>query len=161
MIKNILNGRVLIAILVVAGVLLCASLAYILIRRPAAPPEDLAPASAILTIIPAPTSTPHAQPPTVTPFPPTPTTSPTPAPGQFAVGVYVLVTNTGGEGLNIHADPSINSKVLFSGNDAEVFLIAEGPVDAEGFTWWRLTASYDVTRTGWAVQNYLSVIPSH
>ena len=75
----------------------------------------------------------------MTPFPPTPTTSPTPAPGQFAVGVYVLVINTGGEGLNIHAEPSINAKVLFSGNDAEVFLITDGPVDAEGFTWWRLS----------------------
>jgi hypothetical protein len=159
--KNILNGKVLIAVLVIAGILLFASLAFILIRRPAAPPPDLTPASAILTIIPAPTSTPHAQPPTLTPFPPTPTTSPTPAPGQFAVGVYVLVTNTGGEGLNIHADPSINAKVIFSGNDAEVFQITEGPVSAEGFTWWRLSASYDATRTGWAVQNYLSVIPSH
>jgi hypothetical protein len=142
--KNILNGKVLIAVLVIAGVLLCASLAFILIKRPAASPPDLTPASAILTIIPAPTSTPHAQPPTLTPFPPTPTTSPTPAPGQFAVGVYVLVTNTGGEG-----------------NDAEVFQITEGPVSAEGFTWWRLSASYDATRTGWAVQNYLSVVPSH
>jgi hypothetical protein len=160
MIKNIFNGRVLIAVLVVAGILFCASVAYILVRRPAAPSADLTPASAILTIIPAPTSTPHAQPPTVTPFPPTPTISPTPAPGQFAVGVYVLVTNTG-IGLNIHTDPSLNAKVLFSGNDSEVFLIAEGPVNAEGYTWWRLTASYDATRTGWAVQNYLSVIPSH
>jgi len=159
--KNILNGKVLIAVLVIAGILLFASFAFILIRRPAAPPPDLTPASAILTIIPAPTSTPHAQPPTLTPFPPTPTTSPTPAPGQFAVGVYVLVTNTGGEGLNIHADPSINAKVIFSGNDAEVFQITEGPASAEGFTWWRLSASYDATRTGWAVQNYLSVIPSH
>ncbi len=159
--KNVLNGRVLIAVLVVAGILLCASLAYILVRRPAAQAPDPNPASAILTIIPAPTSTPRAQLPTLTPFPPTPTTSPTPAPGQFAVGVYVLVTNTGGEGLNIHTAPSINSKVLFSGNDLEVFQIAEGPVSAEGFTWWRLTASYDATRTGWAVQNYLTVIPSH
>jgi hypothetical protein len=161
MINKIFNIRVLIAILVVAGVLFCASVAYILVMRPAASPSDLASASAIFTIIPAATSTPHAQPPTVTPFPPTPTTSPTPAPGTFAVGVYVLVTNTGGEGLNIHSSASISSKVLFSGNDAEVFQIAEGPVDAEGFTWWRLTASYDATRTGWAVQNYLSVIPSH
>jgi hypothetical protein len=161
MMKNIFNGRVLIAVLVVAGILFCASIAYILVRRPAVPPAELTPASAILTIIPAPTSTPHAQPPTVTPFPPTPTTSPTPAPGQYAIGVYVLVINTGGEGLNIHSTPSINSKVIFSGNDAEVFQIAEGPIDAEGYTWWRLTASYDATRTGWAVQNYLSVIPSH
>jgi hypothetical protein len=51
--------------------------------------------------------------------------------------------------------------VLFTGNDAEVFLITDGPLDAEGFTWWRLSASYDATRTGWAVQNYISVIPSH
>jgi hypothetical protein len=159
--KNILKGKVLIAVLVIAGILSCSSLAYILVRRPAAPPPDLTPESAILTIIPAPTSTPHFQPPTVTPFPPTPTTSPTPAPGQFAIGVYVLVINTGGEGLNIHSEPSINAKVLFSGNDAEVFLIKDGPVDAEGFTWWLLSASYDATRTGWAVQNYLSVIPSH
>jgi hypothetical protein len=159
--KNILNGKVLIAVLVIAGVLLFSSIAYILVRRPAATHPDLTPASAILTIIPAPTSTPHFIPPTVTPFPPTPTTSPTPAPGQFAVGVYVLVINTGGEGLNIHAEPSINAKVLFSGNDAEVFLITDGPLDAEGFTWWRLSASYDATRTGWAVQNYISVIPSH
>ncbi|HEX7620820.1 MAG TPA: hypothetical protein VF359_06425 [Anaerolineales bacterium] len=159
--KNILTGRVLIATLVIASVLLCASLAYILVRRPAAAAPDLTPAFAILTVIPAPTSTPHPIPPTLTPFPPTPTTSPTPAPGQFAVGVYVQVTNTGGEGLNIHAETSINSKVLFSGNDAEVFLITDGPIEAEGFTWWRLTASYDASRAGWAVQNYLVVIPSH
>jgi hypothetical protein len=158
--KNILNGRVLVAVLVIAGILLCASIAYILVRRPAAVPPDLTPGSAILTILPAPTSTARIVPPTVTPFPPTPTPSPTPAPGQFAVGVYVLIINTGGQGLNIHVATSINSKVLFSGNDAEVFLITDGPVAAEGFTWWRLTASYDATRTGWAVQNYLSVIPS-
>jgi hypothetical protein len=160
MIKSILSGKVLIATLVVAMVLLCGSLAYILVRRPAAVPPDLTPASAILTVIPAPSSTPRPIPPTLTSFPPTPTTSPTPAPGQFAVGVYVQVTNTG-IGLKFHAETSITSKVLFSGNDSEVFLITEGPVDAEGYIWWRLSASYDATRTGWAVQDYLSVIPPH
>jgi hypothetical protein len=158
--KNILTGKVLIASMGVAGILLCGSLAYILVRRPAAVPPYLTPGSAILTVIPAPTSTPRPIPPTLTPFPATATTSPTPAPGQFAVGVYVQVTNTGGEGLNIHTEPGVATKVVFAGNDSEVFLITDGPVEAEGFTWWRLTASYDTTRSGWAVQNYLSVIPT-
>jgi len=159
--KSILNVKVFLSSMAIAGVLLCASLAYILMMRPAASPPDLTPASAILTIIPAETSTPRPLPPTVTPFPPTPTTSPTPAPGQFAMGVYVQINNTGGEGLNIRAEASLTAKVLFSGNDAEVFLITDGPVQADGYTWWRLTASYDAARSGWAVQNFLSVIPSH
>jgi len=158
--KKIFNGKVLIATLVIAGILFCSSLAYILVRRPADASPDLTPASAILTIIPAPSSTPRILPPTPTPFPPTPTTSPTPAPGQFAVGVYVQITNTGTEGLNIRAEAGLNTKVLFSGRDSEVFLISDGPVQADGYTWWRLTASYDSSRAGWAAQNFLSVIPS-
>jgi hypothetical protein len=158
--KNILNGKVLVATLLISGTLLCASLAYILVRRPAAAAPDLTPASAILTVIPAPTSTSRILPPTATSFPPTPTTSPTPAPGEFAIGVYVQITNTGEEGLNIRSDAGLNTKVLFSGRDSEVFLITDGPVQADGYTWWRLTASYDTTRSGWAAQNFLSVIPS-
>ena len=44
--------------------------------------------------------------------------------------------------------------------DAEVFLITEGPRDADGYTWWYLTASYDTARAGWAAQDFLTVIPS-
>jgi methylglyoxal synthase len=76
------------------------------------------------------------------------------------VGVYVQITNTGGTGLNIREEAGLKAKVLFSGNDAEVFLITDGPLEVDGYTWWKLTASYDVTRAGWAVQNFLSVISS-
>ena len=165
MIKKILNGKVLIAMLVIASLLLCASLAYIWLMRPAALHPDLSAVTpgqplAALTIIPAPTSTPRPPLPTLTPFPPTPTSSPTPAPGQIAVGVYVQISNTGGEGLNIRTAAGLNAAVLFPGYDAEVFLVTGGPVQVDGYTWWQLTASYDAARSGWAVQDYLAVIPS-
>jgi hypothetical protein len=159
--KNILNAKVLILMFLFSGFLLCISLAYILVIRPSAPPPDLTPASADLAITAGPTSTQRILPPTLTPFPPTPTTSPTPAPGEFAIGVYVQITKTGDEGLNIRSEAGLNTKVLFSGRDSEVFLIAAGPVQADGYTWWRLTASYDATRAGWAAQNFLTVISSH
>ena len=40
------------------------------------------------------------------------------------------------------------------------FLVTDGPQQVDGHTWWYLTAPYDQTRSGWAVQDYLSVIPS-
>ncbi len=157
--KNILTGKVLIAALAIAGVLLCISLVYILVRRPAAPIPDLTSSSAALTVIPAQTSTPLALPPTLTPIAPTGMPSPTLAPGEIALGVYVQ-PSTGGEGLRIHTDPSLNATLAFSAFDSEVFQVTKGPEQADGYTWWYLTASYDASRAGWAVQDFLTVIPS-
>jgi hypothetical protein len=157
--KNILNGKVLIAMVVIASVLLCGSLAYILVMRPAiASSPNLAAATSPLTIIPAPSSTPRPLPPTLTPIPPTPEPSSTPAPGQIAIGVYVQ-PNTGGEGLRVHTQPGL-SAAFFSAFDSEVFLVTKGPEQADGYTWWYLTASYDAQRAGWAAQDYLTAIPS-
>lgn len=157
--KKIFNGKVLLAALLIASTLLCGSLAYILVARPAAPGADLDPAAAVLTIIPAPTGTPRPLPPTLTPIPPTPTQPPTPGPGEFGVGVYVQV-DTGGAALRVRAEPGLNHEPLFLAFDDEVFLIAAGPRQADGYTWWYLTASYDTARAGWAAQDFLTVIPS-
>jgi len=151
--KKILNGKTLLAMLIIAFVLLCASLVYILMARPAAVRPDLSSDTSALTIIPAPSSTSRPLPPTLTPIPPTPMASSTPGPGQFAVGVYVQPT-TGGDGLRVHTDPGLNA-VFFSAFDSEVFLVTKGPVKADDHTWWYLTASYDTTRAGWAVQDFL------
>jgi hypothetical protein len=159
--KNILNAKVLVAALVIAGILLCLSLGYILVRRPAAIPPDLTPIPAVLTIIPAPTSTLRPLPPTLTSIPPTPLPSTTPAPGQIALGVYVQ-PSTGGDGLRIHIAPSLSAELAFPDPafDSEVFLVTDGPEQADGYTWWYLTASYDISRAGWAVQDFLVSIPS-
>jgi hypothetical protein len=157
MIKRILTPKVIVAALVIAAVMLCGSLVYILVARPAAAGPSLGPTASGLTVIPAPTSTPPPLPPTLTPLPPTPTASPTPGPGQIDIGVYVQ-PSTGGEGLRVHTQPSLSAD-YFSAFDSEAFLVTKGPEQAEGHTWWYLTASYDVNRSGWAVQDFLKVIP--
>ncbi len=157
--KNILTPRVLIAMLITAAVFLCATLIIILVMRPAASPPSLTPVSAALTILPADTSTPRTLPPTFTPFPPTPLPTFTPAPGEVAVGVYVQPA-TSGEGLHVRAGPSLNADIAFTAFDSEVFLVTDGPTRADGYTWWYLTASYDAVRSGWAVQDFLAVLPS-
>lgn len=157
--KNILNGKVMIAALVIASVLLCASFVYILVRRPAAAVPDLTPASAALTIIPASTSTPHPLLPTTTPIPPSSLSSPTPAPGEIAIGVYVQVA-TGGDKLRVRTEPGLSTTLLFLAFDSEVFLVTDGPEQADGYTWWYLTAAYDTSRAGWAAEPFLTAIPS-
>jgi hypothetical protein len=157
--KNILSGKVLIAMVGIASLLLCGSLAYILLMRPAtALSPNMAAATSVLTIIPAPSSTPRPLPPTVTPFPPTPLPSSTPEPGNIALGVYVQ-PSTGGQGLRVRTQPGLNAG-FFSAFDSEVFLVTKGPEQADGYTWWYLTASYDAARSGWAAQDFLTVIPS-
>ena len=151
--KRILTPKVFIAALVIASMLLCSSLAYILLERPAAARLDLAAATSVLTIIPAPTSTPRPLPPTLTPLSSTPMPSPTPAPGQIAIGVYVQ-PSTGGEGLRVHTEPGLSAD-FFPALDSEVFLVTKGPEEADGYTWWYLTGPY---RSGWAVQDYLTAI---
>jgi len=147
--------------LIIAAVLVCTTLAFIIIWRPAAGRSSLTPAPAVLIVIPASTSTPLALSPTQTSYPPSPVFTPTPAPGQIAVGVYVQ-PSTGGEGLRIHVAPSLSAALAFpeAAFDSEVFLVTDGPKQADGYTWWYLTASYDATRAGWAVQNYLVAIPT-
>ena len=157
--KNILTGKVLIAMFVTAALLLCGSLAYILVMRPAAASSpNLGAATSALTIIPAPSSTPLPLPPTLTPLPPTPEPSSTPAPGEIAIGVYVQPT-TGGVGLRVHTQPGLEAD-FFSAFDSEVFLVTKGPEMADGYTWWYLTASYDASRSGWAAQDFLKAIPN-
>jgi hypothetical protein len=157
--KTILNGKVLIGMLVTALLLMAASLVFILLGEPASRSGG-EPVSASMTIIAAPTSTPAnlASTPTLFPaiFQPTPTLQP----GSFGIGVYVQITGTQGDGLRLRAEPNLGGQQLFLANDSEVYQVIDGPVEADGHTWWKLTAPYDVNRTGWAVQDYLSVIPS-
>ncbi len=155
--KNIFNGKVLLAALIIAAVLSCGSLAYIFVMRPAASDSSVKPLDAAMTIIPAPSSTPKPLPPTLTPLPTAAPATPTPRPGEIAVGVYVQ-PNTEGVGLRVHTDPKLDAP-FFSAYDSEVFLVSEGPQQGNGYVWWYLTASYDTKRAGWAVQDYLTAIP--
>jgi len=111
--------------------------------------------TAALTVIPAPTET--LAPPTLS------TTTPTsnvdapsgPGAGILAVGAYVQIFGTEGEGLRVREGPGLGHEPLFLALESEVFMIIDGPQRADEYTWWRLAAPYDETLNGWSVENYL------
>ncbi len=110
-----------------------------------------------LTMIPAPTHTPN--------FVPTPTidpllVTPTAAGDAITAGGYVQINGTEGDGLRIRSSPGLNSETVFRGEEAEVFVVKDGPQSVDGYTWWYLVAPYDETRAGWAVSDFLAVVPA-
>lgn len=113
---------------------------------------------AVLTVIPPPTSTPLSLP-TATLDPNLPTATPVFMPGEIAVGSYVQIKGTDGEGLRLRSGPGLGSDQLFLGMDSEVFLVKDGPSLADGYTWFYLVAPYDANRAGWAASNFLNLIP--
>jgi hypothetical protein len=118
-----------------------------------------APATAILNVIEAPTETPIGQITTPTAIM-TPTSSqqiPPPS-GDIAIGNYVQVSGTGGEGLRLHNTAGVASKVNYTAYEAEVFLVKDGPIDADGYIWWELQDPYTENVVGWGVANYLKVV---
>ncbi len=115
-----------------------------------------APATAVLQIIPADTKTPTAAPLTGGQLPVD--GAPTPLPGVLAVGAYVQVAGTGGDGLRLRRQAGLNGDVALIAAEAEVFKVVEGPVEIDNYVWWRLVGPYDETRQGWAVVNYLQVV---
>ena len=90
-----------------------------------------------------------------------PTDAPPPPPaGDVKVGAYVQVTGTGSEGfLNLRAEPGIASPVNYLAIEREVLQVQAGPRDGDGFVWWYLVDPATNTKYGWAVQNYLQVVP--
>ncbi len=108
-----------------------------------------------LTMIPAPTLTSSAPPtPTIDPFAPTPTAT------GLAIGNYVQITGTEGQGLKIRASAGLDGEFQFLAYDSEVFVVKDGPKAVDGYTWWYLVAPYDNTRAGWAASDFLSYIPA-
>lgn len=81
-------------------------------------------------------------------------------PGEIGIGVYVQISGTQGTGLRVRIEPGLNTDSLFLGYDDEVFKVVDGPRQVDGYTWWKLSATYDATRSGWAAQDYLVVIQS-
>jgi len=151
---QLFNRWVILGAILIAGLLILITAVSIGFTSPLQS-SDVGFAPADLTVIPAPTVTSNAPPtPTIDPF------APTPIPTGIALGNYVQITGTDGEGLRIRSEPSLNGEPVFLGFDAEVFIVQEGPREADGYVWWYLVAPYDQTRAGWAAADFLSYIPS-
>lgn len=145
---TLITGIILLAGMVLVG------LAVLFLGRDLQPMTVTTPE---ITKIAAPTLTPvsTAQPPTPTP---TATSIFFLPEGVIGVGAYVQVTGTGGAGLRMRAEPGLAGEVNFTALDAEVFLVIDGPVEADGYTWWLLEAPYDASRSGWSAGDFLTPI---
>lgn len=149
-----LNRFVMMGSLGVAAIALLVTLIVIGWTSPRRSPEvGFAPAD--LTMIPAPTHTPAAFLPTILP-PETPEFDP----NAIRIDGYVQISGTGGDGLRIRSAPGLSSATVFRGEESEVFLVRDGPQEADGYVWWYLVASYDETRAGWAAANFLAALPA-
>jgi hypothetical protein len=111
----------------------------------------------VVTKIDAPTTTPTALDPTGTPTSTATSVFFLPE-GVIGVGAYVQVTGTEGAGLRMRSEPGLDGDVKFTALDSEVFLVIEGPVENDGYTWWHLEAPYDETRSGWSVTDFLTPV---
>lgn len=153
-IKQLFNRWVILGALLLAGLLLLITAILIGFTSPLqASNVGFAPAD--LTVIPASTSTSNAPPTaTIDPF------APSPVPTGIAIGSYVQITGTDGEGLRIRSEPGLNGNPDFLGFDSEVFIVRDGPREVDGYIWWYLVAPYDETRAGWAASDFLTYIPS-
>lgn len=152
--KALINPITLITSLILLVGFILVTLAVIFLGRDPLPSSEATP---VVTIIPAPTLTPTLAPPTAVPSP-TPTSIFFLPEGVIGVGAYVQVTGTEGAGLRMRAEPGLDSQVNFSAMDAEVFLVIDGPVEADDYIWWHLEAPYDQTRNGWSAGDFLTPI---
>jgi hypothetical protein len=153
-IRQLFNIRVILGALALAGLLTLITAIGIGVTS-TRPSSDVGFVPANLTVIPAPTGTSSAPPtPTIDPF-----ASPT-APAGIAIGNYVQITGTEGQGLRVRAQPGLDGEFQFLAYDAEVFLVQDGPRDVDGYTWWYLVAPYDETRVGWAAADFLTYVPA-
>jgi hypothetical protein len=157
-IREVFNPWVILGSIGLGACLLVGTL--IVLNQSRSPRTPVGIVTAALTVIPAPTDTPLPATPTEKVEDPTPELQfpPSPQPGVIAVGAYVQVSGTEGEGLRLRAGPGLEHNPDFLGLEGEVFVVQEGPQDADGYTWWYLVAPADTTRTGWAVSNFLEVI---
>ena len=153
-IKSFFNPITLLTTIILLAGLILAALAAIFLGRSKEPPAEVTP---VLTMISAPTQTPEPPTPTATSTPSDPTEVVLPE-GVIGVGIYVQVIGTDGAGLRMRSEPGLNGTVNFTALDAEAFLVIDGPVEADGYTWWHLEAPYDQTRNGWSAGDFLSPI---
>ncbi len=153
--REIFTPGVILAALGLAVALLLGLSLLIAVSKPAQRPAGLV--TAALTVIPIPSSTPL--PPTLLPVTPTvtldPNLPPAPPAGEISVGVFVQISGTGGDGLRLRSGPGLSNEPQFLGFEGEIFQVEDGPVEADGYTWWRLKAPAGEQRQGWAVSNFL------
>ena len=124
---------------------------------------EASPPTATVNVTPLATWTPGA---TSTPPPPAnPTPEPVPeesapeapadpnAPVALGIGSQAKVSGTGGFGVNMREGSGVTFAIVETVLDDTILEIIEGPVDGDGYTWWRVRI--EDGREGWTVQDFM------
>jgi len=140
----------------VAGLLVLAAVLVVtgFSRRASQQMQAAAPA---MTVVPRPSPT-EMVPPSPTALPtetPQPAAAQDPGTGRIGVGLFVEVYGTEGDGLRLRASPGTSGAIQLLVGESEVFAVRDGPVEADGRTWFYLVSPSDASRAGWAVSDYL------
>lgn len=119
--------------------------ASVISRRPPQP----APAAATAPLTPSPTATAV---PSRTPIFPTATPIPTATPVALRVGGSARVIALQGSVLRGRESPSRAARETARFREGDVVRLLEGPVEADGYTWWRVEGE---AGAGWSAQGSL------
>lgn len=87
--------------------------------------------------------------PTRTPVFATPTVPPTPTPLALRAGGTAEVVNVGAAVLRGRKQPMLTAAATAAFKQGDRVSVLEGPVEADGFTWWRIEGS---AGAGWSAQ---------
>jgi hypothetical protein len=71
---------------------------------------------------------------------------------DFQKGNTYIITKAGAN-LNIRDKPTVQGTILRILQPGERVLLLGGPVEADGYSWWKLRVEADGTE-GWAIENY-------
>jgi hypothetical protein len=104
------------------------------------------PPTAVPTAVAAPTEPPAA----------TPTVEPTQGPAIIRIGATVQIGGTNGIGLSLRAGASVAEPLVRVASDGEQLVIVEGPVDHDGYTWWKV--HNDLGADGWGADAFMSLV---
>lgn len=71
---------------------------------------------------------------------------------MLSTGTKAQVVRTGPVPLRARQDPSLSSPIVHRFRQGTILVIIDGPVIADGFTWWQVEQQ---GKRGWCVQDYL------
>ena len=87
--------------------------------------------------------------PTRTPIFPTATTLSSPTPSTLQIGGNAKIVNIAGSALRSRKQPTLKASTTASFKEGDVVRILEGPVEADGFVWWKIEGD---SGSGWSAQ---------
>ena len=153
----LLNRWVIIGAFVLGCLFFSLTVSVLVFGRPEE--HSVNPATAVLVVIPAPTSTPVPKTPTLPIAELTPSPVSNASGGALAVGKLARVTGTGGDGLRVRDKAGLNGIIKFLAEEGEEFEIQDGPEKQDDYIWWLLVSTGNAERRGWAVSDFLSAVP--